>query len=254
MKRTAYRAMWIVLALLLAASSASARAPEPKITIAADGAPNAGYPLSSWAAWVQNALYDIRTGGPDSFEDHAVVGPGYFVVSEFGSWLGQYAPPGSPYADERGTRLHWVTRVTAPKGQTIDIASGLEFWIEPNAMTADFTVTRWVYAYSPLIIGLDYGPDGVKGGGDDVQVTGGTGPVNEIVMVRPGFAYVEDELPPGQANLDTAYASVEDFGKLHFRACASFAGGKTTCSNLLLNSQAQGRGVTGVHPAPGEGN
>ena len=252
MNRTAYRATWIVLVLLLVASTASAGGPEPKIKIAADGAPNI-YGSPGWNNWVYNAVYDISTDGPASFEDHPVVGPGYFVVSEFPSWLGQADPGtafGPAYANELGTRLHWVTRVTAPKGQTINIAAGLEFWIEPNAMTPDFIVTRVVTSYSGLIIGVDYGPDGVKGGGDDVWLTSGTGDVEEIVMVRPGFAYWDPDTSAGQANLDGVYAYVEDFGMLHFRACASFAGGKVTCAPLLLNTQAKGRGVTGIAPSP----
>ena len=240
----------VVLALLLA-GTASAGGPQPQINIATAGAPNA-YGSPTWNSWAQNAIYEIATEGPASFEDHPVVGPGYFVVAGgFHSWLGKANPGavfGPAYAGELGTRMHWVTRVTSKSGK-IDIADGLAFRLEPNGFwptVIGYTVTQ----YTPYRVGLDYGPDGQKGTPDDGLLTAGTGAVDEIVLLVPGLAYAvydySGDLAQQQVALDAAYAFVDSFGVLQFRACASFAGGKETCHNLLLNGSAKGHGVTGL--------
>ena len=86
--------------------------------------------------------------------------------------------------------------MTAAPGRTIDIADGLTRGLVDNG-TGELTATGPAFTeYNPVIIGVDYGKDGLPGN-DDNFLTSGTGPVNQIVVLTFGNGYeVQDTDPP----------------------------------------------------------
>lgn len=184
-------------------------------------APNA-YGSINWDTWVANATHGIEFG-------QTTVGtpgtPGYYealanqnlyvsqnCVTSFPSWLGKADPGtafGTQFSAEYGNRLHFGLHIFG-NGQKISI-SMLSF----SATSSDpgnylgFSFGTGDYGYSSNYYGIDYGPDGVKGGGDDTYIYGGASNqlVDEIVGRGSGNAFWPDYgdpvmLPPTQATID----------------------------------------------------
>jgi hypothetical protein len=167
-------------------------------------APNA-FGSPSWnPGYVQNALNALENG-LSSVGDPATDPTAYYqvtqetdlqnIVTGFPSWLGSADPGtvfGPAFANELGNRLHFGLHIVDTGGQFS--LSELSFDMESSdpgdtfQFVGDFAGAS--DAYSSTRIGINYGPDGVKGGGDDVLINSGPASqlINELVYVGVGNA------------------------------------------------------------------
>jgi hypothetical protein len=162
----------------------------------------------NWANYVLNALGGIqqnqdvgdRTMTPAAYERvDSIIPASEIVYTPFPSWRGVADPnPLAPaFANELGNRVHFglhiVTSADSPFALA-DIGWSLDSDDSTNYFdqSGDFSSAT----YSQTRVGINYGPDGVKGGGDDVWFNGGqagTMPVNELIYVGVGDGFLSDE-------------------------------------------------------------
>lgn len=228
--------------------------------------------LASYQDWAENTVFERTTDGPDSFEPQNAFAPGNFIVTSFSSWLAQADPEdtfGPAFETECGNRVAWVTRITAPTGETVDVDDGYSFEIAPNAFRPngiEFIRDEFFNIGDQFAtVGLDYGPDGEKGTQDDEVKTWedcdvtSTGffdvgrqcpEVNEIVGIAAlGFAPAP-QAGTEQEKINSVYNFIADLknGAITFKTEVAFNGAKPTKDTAVLTGQARGTGVTGVKP------
>jgi hypothetical protein len=191
--------------------------PGVEIRVMVSRAPNMYGNASSFDAWVDNAIEGVRAGGPagdpatpEYFEPIETCGVEVLMVSAFPSWLG-VADPGAAYgpafSDQHGNRPHMVALIRRTDGSPIDIADVLTVHYDPVPPIWDGDLPDLYSEYSDRIVGLDFGPDGSPGGGDDERIETGTGPVDEIVAVAPGIAWATADVP---VDLEAQQAALDD--------------------------------------------
>lgn len=111
------------------------------------------------------------------------------------------AGPPAPFSGEFGNRLHFGLHIVADAQFRL---SNLVFNLDStdSGNTLDFAGTFAASSYSATRVGIDY-VDGIKGNGNDIVYTSGTGtaPINELIYVGVGNA--EDAtFEPGATNQD----------------------------------------------------
>lgn len=123
----------------------------------------------------------------------------------FNTWLGVVNPGsafGPNYANERGNGLAFGFRVIG-NGTKVSI-SQLSLSITTNHPWGMFNFSSIFLEYSPTNIGLDYGPDGIRGTADDVWYNNaprsqlfdeilGAGPAVSFVVYPPNHPLVADQ-------------------------------------------------------------
>jgi hypothetical protein len=162
----------------------------------------------SWSNYVLNALGGIqqnqdvgdRTMTPAAYERvDSIIPASEIVYTPFNSWRGVADPnPLAPaFANELGNRVHFglhvVTSADAPfaladLGWSLDSDDATDYFDQ----SGDFSAAT----YSQTRVGINYGPDGVKGGVDDMWFNSGqpgTMPVNELIYVGVGDGFLSDE-------------------------------------------------------------
>ncbi len=126
----------------------------------------------------------------EAFFDGQFIDPGDVIVSNFNSWRGQ-ASPSAPFAGEFGNRLHFGVHITGDgamlfRGADItgEIASS-----DGNVLGFSSAITSG--SYTATRIGIHWGADRAKGGGDDTVFTAGsdTQLIDEFIYVGIGNAY-----------------------------------------------------------------
>lgn len=197
--------------------------------IASGASPSTGAFVSNFIDFLENG-----TPGPDYNTDPSgfVPNPGMIPVNEviatsFESWRGQ--APGA-FAGERGNRVYFGLSIvpdgTCPDCQvSLDGISGTIGWSNPDGTPSDIFIQPTVpfslfgQNYSDARVGIDYGTDGVLGGGDDIIYDSGqdgTLPVNELYFVGASDALVFGSDAPfdptisDQENLDALIAGFLD--------------------------------------------
>jgi len=187
-------------------------------------APNA-FGSPSFTPWESNAISALISGSSSSGNPAL---PSYYqqianganipiwIASEFPSWH-LLANPGTvfgpDFAGELGNRLYFNLHI-AGNGQIFSISQ-----LSLVASSTDvgnflgFSVAAGMYNYSSGYVGLNYGPDGMKGTGDDFFVTSGpnTQLVNELFARGSGNAPAVSNSDPGatdQDKIDNALASL----------------------------------------------
>lgn len=163
----------------------------------------------SWSNYVVNALAGIqqnmdsgdRSTDPTAYERVSSVLPpeeliyttGAVSGQPFNSWRGM-ANPSAPFSGEFGNRIHFGLKVVSDTEFKLD---DLTWQLDSNDSDDYFDQAGNFQgrAYSPTRIGTWWGPDGVKGGTDDViRASGpGTEPVNELLYVGVGDGFLADE-------------------------------------------------------------
>lgn len=188
--------------------------------------PDGGYFYMSpnFAAYEANVLSGLAAGGvatgsgPAAFDPLAQTSFSTYEVTgtSFHSWRGDVNPTGA-YAGEFGTYL----RVAATVSSSTSFNLG-DVYVSAHA--SDFDIPKQSldsgapYVFGVDLIGLSYGPDGVRGGGDDIlyadpSANAGTR-LNELYFL--GVAYVniffspEEELALG-GTPQAVYAASNDF-------------------------------------------
>jgi hypothetical protein len=162
---------------------------DPVITVYPSLAPNV-FGSPSFTQYQSNAISALQLnvssfGNPNSptfYTQTSNVSASQGIVTNFPSWLG-FADPGSvfgaAYANELGNRMTFGLHING-NGTQFSI-SQLSF----SATSSDagnilgFGFGAGSYNYSAGYVGLNYGGDGVLGGGDDFYVTGG--PNNQLI-------------------------------------------------------------------------
>jgi hypothetical protein len=183
----------------------------------------------SWVNWSNNALQALGTNSSTAGTPNT---PAYYVatmqvtsaeliVSSFPSWRAKANPGavfGSAFASELGNRLTYSYFIYDSSGADVDIANGitLDRPASPWRAASSSAVSSFYYPIdtsgNSARIGIEYGANGVFGGGDDTYVTSGTGLVDAIFATGPGLGDAECGAGTQQAQLDCARASIDALG------------------------------------------
>lgn len=170
-------------------------------------APN-GPNSPKWSNYILAAIGGIqddqdvgdRSTNPGAYERvSGYIPPTEMMYTNFNSWRGVAAPNplAAPFSSEFGNRVHFGLHVVGSEDWEFALAD-LTWELDSDDITnyfdqsGDFSLAT----YSPTRVGINYGPDGVKGGGDDMILNSGqpgTTKVNELVYVGVGDGFFVDE-------------------------------------------------------------
>ena len=187
-------------------------------------APN-GPTSPNWTNYIVNGLAGIqqnmdvgnRLVTPAAYERVAgPIAPEEIIYTTFNSWRGQAAPtPLAPaFAGEFGNRVHFGLHIVADTAMPF-MLSDLTWSLDSDDITDYFDQSGNFAAatYTATRVGIDYGVDGIKGGGDDIILNAGqagTTPVNELIYIGVGdgfFASEPSALNP-QDEIDTTLSDI----------------------------------------------
>lgn len=201
-----------------------------------------GDPSSSWWAYLATAMYSIENNAgpigdpatdptayrilPSSLNSagyHVVtaITPGEITVSGFHSWNGVAKPdvpdPLDPFGNEYGSRIHFGLHIIGDGVTQFRLAN---LWNDMNSNDPPWNVLDndgWfdTSTYSVYTIGIDWGPDRAKGGGDDIVYSAGQSPsalIDELIYVGVGNAYdANTQTGANQEKLDCIKVYVEGY-------------------------------------------
>jgi hypothetical protein len=182
----------------------------------------------SLSAYTSNAIHAIQNGlsqygdsGQPSFYK-VITQPMPVrsnVISFFNSWKGRVDPGsyyGPAFANEMGTWLRFGFHIAG--GGTQFSISQLSLHVnisEPHFN--NFSFAQGLYNYDASLVGLNYGPDGIKGTADDIWITGGSNTqlVHEAFGRGSGIAWLANS--PGftpQEQMDMLLAQLRSHSYL----------------------------------------
>jgi hypothetical protein len=218
------RSTIVALAVVAQLSFAGWAAAGVTLDVYPSSAPNASSGSPSWSPYVANVLNSLANGSgnlgdrntdPTAYEiAGAVISPGDIAVTSFHSWRGLVNPP-APFANEYGNRLHFGLHAYGD-GTTQFALNDLTFEMHSSDPTDSLGFTGDFIGYSyngSTRYGINWGPDRVKGGGDDIVYTSGNGAtlVDELVYVGVGNAWWPGGGDPDPANpIGGAQAAMND--------------------------------------------
>lgn len=211
-----------LLALSVTANSASAAL--MKFEVIPAYAPK-GTDSPSWSNYVFNAIAAIpmgmnlgdRSTDPTAYERVDGPVPAHeMIYTPFHSWRGMADPNPDfvePFRGEYGNRIHFGLHVIGSADW--DFALEELTWALSSDdssgffdQSGDFVGT----SYSPTRVGINYGADGVKGGGDDTIISFGPAiqRVNELIFVGTGdgFLSFDPAADNDQADIDQTLAVI----------------------------------------------
>ena len=203
-----------------------------------------------------------NTTDPGAFEMlSGTVTPDQAIVTTFPSWLAT-APPTGDFVGEFGNRIFFGTSIEATGDMTLagggsgirladltlqkcwyDVATG-----DPSTLITD-PITNFSFAggnYSDVRVGVQFGADGVLGGGDDTVIT--SGPANQVVdaiyyigatdALTFGFGsdFSYNPTISEQANLDNLvdFYSKDHFPQQGLKTCYSLGGVEVGCGDVVF--------------------
>lgn len=218
-----FRFFLAVFGVLCGVSSLEAQS-TPTIAVFPSLAPNA-FGSPSFPQWESNTITALQLGQsslgsptqPTYYQqiaNGAIIQP--WVATEFPSWMLKADPStafGPAFANELGNRLYFNLHI---------VGNGTQFSIAQLSLTATssdsgnvlgFTVSAGTYQYNSGYVGLNYGPDGIKGNADDVFITSGanTQPIDELFARGSGNAPEASNSDPGatdQEKIDLVVAGL----------------------------------------------
>ena len=209
----------IQLAILGGAALAGVMSANATITldVVASSAPNAsGSP--SWSGYAANALNSLANGlgnigsratVPTAYEIAGpIIKPGDVMITSFNSWMGVAGPLAPPFDKELGNRMHFGLHAYGDGTSQFKLAD-LTFAIHSSDPDDSLLFVGDFIGYNyngTTRFGVNWGPDRVKGGGDDIVYTSGNGTtlVDELVYVGVGNASLRGGSVPDQATMDDA--------------------------------------------------
>ncbi len=171
------------------------------MTVVASPAPNV-FGSPNWAGYLANALNSLenslgeigdRTTDPTAYETFAegeLVAPSELIVSNFASWRG-VADPAPPFDAENGNRVHFGVHIVGDGVMRFRLEDLSYSITSDDGNILGFSGDFSGLTYSATRIGIDYGGDQAKGGGDDTIINSGaaTQIVDELIYVGVGNAY-----------------------------------------------------------------
>jgi hypothetical protein len=180
----------------------------------------------SFTPWQDNAITALFNG-VNSFGDPSL--PTYYeqipdgsiipiwIATEFPSWHTRADPGavfGPSFANELGNRLYFNLHVNG-NGSTFSLSQLSFLAVSTDSSNfLGFSVPAGSYNYSSGFVGLNYGPDGMRGGGDDILITGGanTQLIHELFARGSGnapSAMIPDPGNSDQEKIDNVLAEIE---------------------------------------------
>ena len=200
----------------------------------------------SWNGYLANALDSLennlgnigdRNLDPTAYEilpDGSIIGTRELIVSNFNSWRG-VADPASPFDNEFGNRIHFGVHVIgdgAMRFRLEDLAYEVSSTDTNNLLgfTGDFSGGT----YSATRIGIDYGADMTKGGGDDTVIDSGAATqfVDELIYVGVGNGFDASPLSgTNQEKIDQLVAQIGSETTFDFTGAYSLS--DSTGSSIL---------------------
>lgn len=182
----------------------------------------------SWNGYVFGALAGLqnstnvgdRSISPQAYERvTGPIAPQELIYTDFNSWRGQASPTPLPagFGGEFGNRVHFGLHIVASEGTQFAL-SELSWDLDSDDATDYFDQSGDFAAatYSAARVGIDYGADGVRGGGgvdaDTIINAGqpGSTPVNELIYVGvgDGFYAAEPGAMTGQEQIDVTLQDI----------------------------------------------
>ncbi len=196
----------------------------PSIAVFPSLAPNA-FGSPSFPQWESNVITALEQGQPSQgsptqptyyqqIPNGAIIQP--WVATEFPSWMLKANPSaafGPAFAGELGNRLYFNLHI---------VGNGMQFSISQLSLIATssdsgnvlgFTVPAGTYQYNSGYVGLNYGPDGMKGTSDDFFINSGanTQLIDELFGRGSGNAPAASNSDPGatdQEKIDLVVAGL----------------------------------------------
>ncbi len=213
--RSGLKVLLAGMALISIGSPLVAQGDPFTISVFPSFAPNV-FGSPSYPTWESNALTALiggsSTGGNSTLPSYYEQIPNganvpLWIVTDFPSWHALANPGvvfGPAFAGELGNRLYFNLHING-NGFSFNIAQ-LSF----QATSTDagnflgYTIPAGSFNYSTAIVGMNYGPNGVKGGGDDFYITSGSNTqfVNELFYRGSGNAPAVLSTDPGATDQD----------------------------------------------------
>jgi hypothetical protein len=246
----------------LASLAGAASADSLAIVVAPSLAPNA-YGSPSFAEYQSNALHALENGltsygdpaAPTAYQRITGAVPvANAIVTGFGSWMGNAGVSGA-YVNEYGNRVTFGVDISGSSKFSISQLSFSAVSSDP-ANSLGFSYAAGSYSYSGAYVGIDYGANGVKGGGDDIYITRGPGDqlVNEIVGRGSGNSwavYPADAGATNQEKIDNAADDIwTDALSQPFTFTATYSIGGASGSATVVFDNTKTPSDTTVTPLP----
>lgn len=191
-------------------------------------APNA-FGSPSWPGFVAIAMPAIDAGSgdvgdrstdPTAYDEYAMgaaIDVTELIVTSFPSWRG-LANPSAPFDAELGNRLHFGLNIIGD-GVTQFRLQDLSFEMTSDdstnslGLSGDFALST----FSEFRIGIDYGIDRMRGGGDDTMYMSGESSdtlIDELIYIGIGNAYDATSMDPvsNQQKIANVVAAVTQEG------------------------------------------
>jgi hypothetical protein len=240
---------FVAIAILVLPLMAKA---DPVITVRPAIAPNV-FGSPSYAGWEANAISALQAGvpafgsaaSPTYYYQTGTTTAGGIIVTNFPSWMGQANPGGvfgAAYANELGNRAHFSIHIGQTGTVTAFSISQMSFQLTSSDPALDFGFGAGSYNYGTGWVGLNYGGDGVKGGGDDFFVTGGpnTQLIHELFGRGSGNAFAAlcnaCTLAQQQAAIDDVANYINGQGSITMVGTYSLTNGPNGSGTLVVSN------------------
>ena len=174
----------LMVVVVLSCSGMGQAAPiPPTISVFTTLAPNA-FGSPSFPGWQSNAVNAMMNGAvptgtvgtPEYFQTQGNVLASWISVTSFPSWMGTADPGtvfGPGFAAELGNRGTFPLFVDGNGGQFSISQLGFSAVSSDPGNVLGFSFGTGSYNYGPGYVGIQFGGNGVLGGGDDILITGG---------------------------------------------------------------------------------